>query len=142
MRSSWDNKQPRAYWKGNPDVVSPIRLELMKCNHSRFWGAQIMRQVRFTYRPFQVTPNASDADVCVFFIYRTGRKKQKVGLNNPSSPTNAITGKSQVNIIYVWTGGYEEDLIWFGFIVLQGTKYMQRVTRGQFLLSISYHVVP
>ncbi|KAL1202023.1 hypothetical protein V5N11_014970 [Cardamine amara subsp. amara] len=43
-RSSWDNKQPRAYWKGNPDVVSPIRMELMKCNHSRLWGAQIMRQ--------------------------------------------------------------------------------------------------
>lgn len=45
-RRSWYNKQPRAYWKGNPDVVSPIRLELMKCNHSRLWGAQIMRQVR------------------------------------------------------------------------------------------------
>ncbi|KAL9305298.1 unnamed protein product [Arabidopsis thaliana] len=43
-RRSWYNKQPRAYWKGNPDVVSPIRLELMKCNHSRLWGAQIMRQ--------------------------------------------------------------------------------------------------
>ncbi|CAN7065439.1 unnamed protein product [Brassica rapa subsp. trilocularis] len=43
-RSSWDSKQPRAYWKGNPDVVSPIRMELMKCNHSRLWGAQIMRQ--------------------------------------------------------------------------------------------------
>ncbi|CAN8295180.1 unnamed protein product [Cochlearia groenlandica] len=43
-RSSWDNKQPRAYWKGNPDVVSPIRMELVKCNHSRLWGAQIMRQ--------------------------------------------------------------------------------------------------
>ncbi|KAG2260628.1 hypothetical protein Bca52824_079922 [Brassica carinata] len=43
-RSSWGSKQPRAYWKGNPDVVSPIRIELMKCNHSRLWGAQIMRQ--------------------------------------------------------------------------------------------------
>ncbi|KFK43043.1 hypothetical protein AALP_AA1G071000 [Arabis alpina] len=43
-RSSWNNKQPRAYWKGNPDVVSPIRMELVKCNHSRLWGAQIMRQ--------------------------------------------------------------------------------------------------
>ncbi|KAJ4895406.1 hypothetical protein Rs2_22200 [Raphanus sativus] len=43
-RSSWGSKQPRAYWKGNPDVVSPIRMELMKCNHSRLWGAQIMRQ--------------------------------------------------------------------------------------------------
>ena len=49
-RSSWGSKQPRAYWKGNPDVVSPIRMELMKCNHSRLWGAQIMRQVQ----PFSI----------------------------------------------------------------------------------------
>ncbi|KAL5814779.1 hypothetical protein ACOSQ4_025420 [Xanthoceras sorbifolium] len=41
---SWLKKWPRAYWKGNPDVVSPIRQELLKCNHSRLWGAQIMRQ--------------------------------------------------------------------------------------------------
>lgn len=43
---SWFNKFPRAYWKGNPDVDSPAREELLKCNHSRMWGAQIMRQVQ------------------------------------------------------------------------------------------------
>lgn len=32
----------------------------------------------------------------VFFIYRTGKKKQKVGLSSPSFPTNAITGKSYI----------------------------------------------
>jgi hypothetical protein len=42
--------------------------------------------------------------MCVF-KYRTGQKKQKVGLSNPSFPTNAITG----------------------------TKSMQKVMRGQFL---------
>ncbi|XP_055962376.1 uncharacterized protein LOC126653960 isoform X2 [Mercurialis annua] len=41
---SWSRKLPRAYWKGNPDVLSPIRTELMQCNHSRKWGAHIMRQ--------------------------------------------------------------------------------------------------
>lgn len=41
---SWKNKLPRAYWKGNPDVASPIRTELLNCNHSRKWNAQIMRQ--------------------------------------------------------------------------------------------------
>ncbi|EEF36767.1 protein O-glucosyltransferase 1 [Ricinus communis] len=41
---SWSKKWPRAYWKGNPDVLSPIRTELMQCNHSRKWGAHIMRQ--------------------------------------------------------------------------------------------------
>lgn len=43
---SWSKKSPQAYWKGNPDVQSPVRIELLKCNHSRMWGAQIMRQVK------------------------------------------------------------------------------------------------
>ncbi|XVF46743.1 hypothetical protein PTKIN_Ptkin03bG0052800 [Pterospermum kingtungense] len=41
---SWVQKIPRAFWKGNPDVEAPIRLELMNCNHPRKWGAQIIRQ--------------------------------------------------------------------------------------------------
>ncbi|KAL7173162.1 hypothetical protein ACSBR2_032601 [Camellia fascicularis] len=41
---SWRNKWPVAYWKGNPDVASPLREELLTCNHSRLWRAQIMRQ--------------------------------------------------------------------------------------------------
>ncbi|XP_024026706.1 O-glucosyltransferase rumi homolog [Morus notabilis] len=43
-RTSWTKKHPRAYWKGNPDVDSPVRTELLNCNHSRTWGAQIWRQ--------------------------------------------------------------------------------------------------
>lgn len=42
---SWASKIPVAYWKGNPDVVSPIRLELLNCNDTQMWRAQIMRQV-------------------------------------------------------------------------------------------------
>ncbi|KAK0604851.1 hypothetical protein LWI29_020146 [Acer saccharum] len=41
---SWIQKWPLAYWKGNPDVFSPIRQELLNCNHSTRWGAEIMRQ--------------------------------------------------------------------------------------------------
>ncbi|XP_043687070.1 protein O-glucosyltransferase 1 [Telopea speciosissima] len=41
---SWKKKTPRAYWKGNPNVFASIRTELLTCNHSRKWGAQIMRQ--------------------------------------------------------------------------------------------------
>lgn len=44
QRTSWTKKQPHAYWKGNPDVDSPVRTQLLKCNHSRLWGAQIWRQ--------------------------------------------------------------------------------------------------
>ena len=45
QRTSWTNKVPQAYWKGNPDVDSPVRTQLLNCNHSRKWGAQIWRQV-------------------------------------------------------------------------------------------------
>ncbi|KAL1370110.1 hypothetical protein HN51_000421 [Arachis hypogaea] len=41
---SWRNKIPQAYWRGNPDVASPIRTELLNCNDSSKWGATIMRQ--------------------------------------------------------------------------------------------------
>lgn len=42
---SWNKKWPFAYWKGNPDVASPIREALLQCNDTQLWGAQIMRQV-------------------------------------------------------------------------------------------------
>lgn len=41
---SWSRKFPHAYWKGNPDVGSPIRTELLQCNDTRKWGAQILSQ--------------------------------------------------------------------------------------------------
>ncbi|KAM1494808.1 hypothetical protein ACFXTO_029602 [Malus domestica] len=41
---SWKKKEPFAYWKGNPDVSSPIRTELLNCNDTKMWRAQIMRQ--------------------------------------------------------------------------------------------------
>ncbi|XP_077222957.1 O-glucosyltransferase rumi-like protein (DUF821) [Tasmannia lanceolata] len=40
----WTMKRPTAYWKGNPDVNSPVREKLLSCNDSRTWGAEIMRQ--------------------------------------------------------------------------------------------------
>lgn len=44
----WTEKHPTAHWKGNPDVDSPVRTELLHCNESRSWGAEIMRQVKFS----------------------------------------------------------------------------------------------
>ncbi|MQL83858.1 hypothetical protein Taro_016369, partial [Colocasia esculenta] len=40
----WALKHDVAYWKGNPDVDSPIRMELLNCNDSKVWGAKILRQ--------------------------------------------------------------------------------------------------
>lgn len=42
---SWEKKFPYAYWKGNPDVNSRVREELIMCNDTNKWGAQILRQV-------------------------------------------------------------------------------------------------
>ncbi|CAL5202517.1 unnamed protein product [Lathyrus oleraceus] len=41
---SWRDRKQLAYWKGNPDVLSPIRTELLNCNDSKAWGAEILRQ--------------------------------------------------------------------------------------------------
>ncbi|XP_008791205.1 O-glucosyltransferase rumi homolog [Phoenix dactylifera] len=41
---NWKRKDKTAYWKGNPDVQSPIRMALLNCNDTKKWRAQIMRQ--------------------------------------------------------------------------------------------------
>ncbi|RLN28541.1 protein O-glucosyltransferase 1 [Panicum miliaceum] len=42
--TKWVDRVPRAYWKGNPDVASPLRLALLGCNDTNLWRAEIMRQ--------------------------------------------------------------------------------------------------
>lgn len=51
---SWAEKSPVAYWKGNPDVFSPIRTELLQCNDTDRWSAEILRQVDCL--TFQIPP--------------------------------------------------------------------------------------
>ncbi|KQK07501.1 O-glucosyltransferase rumi homolog [Brachypodium distachyon] len=43
-RVKWGDRVPLAFWKGNPDVASPLRLALLACNDTNLWHAQIMRQ--------------------------------------------------------------------------------------------------
>ncbi|VAH14490.1 unnamed protein product [Triticum turgidum subsp. durum] len=43
-RVKWPDRVPTAYWKGNPDVASPLRLALLACNDTNLWRAEIMRQ--------------------------------------------------------------------------------------------------
>ncbi|XP_043715529.1 O-glucosyltransferase rumi homolog [Telopea speciosissima] len=44
-RTKWIDREPYAYWKGNPDVAS-TRQDLMKCNASdkKDWNARLYRQ--------------------------------------------------------------------------------------------------
>ncbi|KVH94082.1 Lipopolysaccharide-modifying protein [Cynara cardunculus var. scolymus] len=44
QQQRWKKKHPYAYWKGNPDVISPTREALLMCNDTKHWGALIMRQ--------------------------------------------------------------------------------------------------
>uniref|UniRef100_A0A7N0TH08 Glycosyl transferase CAP10 domain-containing protein n=1 Tax=Kalanchoe fedtschenkoi TaxID=63787 RepID=A0A7N0TH08_KALFE len=41
---TWIDRLAFAYWKGNPDTGSPARSELLHCNDTLKWGAQILRQ--------------------------------------------------------------------------------------------------
>lgn len=45
QETTWRKKELLAYWKGNPDVGSRVREELLNCNDSKTYRAQIMRQV-------------------------------------------------------------------------------------------------
>lgn len=47
-RESWLNREPYAYWKGNP-TVAETRQDLMKCNVSdkQEWNARLYAQVSF-----------------------------------------------------------------------------------------------
>ena len=47
-RTKWEDRQPYAFWKGNPDV-SATRHDLLKCNVSkkRDWNARVYKQVPF-----------------------------------------------------------------------------------------------
>ncbi|KAJ4749965.1 O-glucosyltransferase rumi-like protein (DUF821) [Rhynchospora pubera] len=40
----WKDRVRFAYWRGNPDVASPLRVALMSCNDTEKWQAQIFRQ--------------------------------------------------------------------------------------------------
>jgi protein glucosyltransferase len=40
----WADRVPTAYWKGNPDVASPLRVALLGCNDTALWRGEIMRQ--------------------------------------------------------------------------------------------------
>lgn len=46
-RSGWTDREPYAYWKGNP-AVAATRMDLLKCNVSdkQEWNARVYAQVR------------------------------------------------------------------------------------------------
>lgn len=46
QRTKWIDREPYAYWKGNP-TVAETRLDLMKCNLSEEydWKARLYKQV-------------------------------------------------------------------------------------------------
>ncbi|GLJ32060.1 hypothetical protein SUGI_0645550 [Cryptomeria japonica] len=43
QRIKWENRDPTAYWKGNP-WVSPKRVDLMKCKKSPNWNGKLYTQ--------------------------------------------------------------------------------------------------
>lgn len=51
-RMKWVERQPYAYWKGNP-VVAETRQDLLKCNVSekQDWNARLYAQVLYFLSP-------------------------------------------------------------------------------------------
>lgn len=105
---NWSQKFPHAYWKGNPDVASPLRVELLKCNDTERWGAQIMRQVWVgTWKLLSIHHLDShiEGSFCVYtkFIfwvliiycakYRIGLKQQQRDLSSPNYRISVIIGE-------------------------------------------------
>lgn len=47
-RTRWEDREPHAYWKGNPRVAE-TRQDLLKCNVSdkQDWGARVYDQVHY-----------------------------------------------------------------------------------------------
>ncbi|PIA32247.1 hypothetical protein AQUCO_04500089v1, partial [Aquilegia coerulea] len=41
---NWTRKLDHAYWKGNPFVSSSARMELLRCNDTKKWGAEVFIQ--------------------------------------------------------------------------------------------------
>ena len=48
--TKWEDREPYAYWKGNP-VVAATRQDLLKCNVSekQDWNARLYAQVSFPF---------------------------------------------------------------------------------------------
>ncbi|KAL5710201.1 hypothetical protein ACHQM5_020793 [Ranunculus cassubicifolius] len=69
----WEKKIDHAYWRGNPYVGSPARMELLKCNDPRKCGAEVYIQdwVQETKSGF---PKSKLADQCKhrYKIYAEG----------------------------------------------------------------------
>lgn len=49
-RKTWMEREPYAYWKGNP-IVAETRMDLLKCNVSdkQDWNARVYAQVHHTH---------------------------------------------------------------------------------------------
>lgn len=98
---SWKKKEPFAYWKGNPDVSSPIRTELLNCNDTKMWRAQIMRQVEFKTACWSLfnlnggsdRPKARPDIIFSNINLRIGKRKQELVMSIPNYLSSVIISK-------------------------------------------------
>ncbi|KAB2001210.1 hypothetical protein ES319_D12G285000v1 [Gossypium barbadense] len=74
QRMGWDEREPHAYWKGNPEVAE-TRQDLLKCNVSdqQDWGARVFAQDwKKESKAGYKTSNLADQCVHRFKIYVEG----------------------------------------------------------------------
>lgn len=99
----WEEREPFAYWKGNPNV-SYSRERLLKCNLTRpnLSSVHLYSVVRnqpwlyiaiiFFFLVWKL--------MVVFNCFRIGRRSRAESLSTPTLQTNAPTGWS-INIVFI-----------------------------------------
>ena len=108
QRTTWINREPYAYWKGNPSVAE-TRQDLMKCNVSEEheWNARVYAQVVMMmhfekYGIFEkiqktlilLVTTAILIYVCFCFdLGRIGSENQRKVTSNQTWRVNAIIGR-------------------------------------------------
>jgi hypothetical protein len=92
----WESRRPKAYWKGNPNVGSKIREELMKCNSSleNDSGTEIFQQV---YEVHAMKFYSKEPFFLLEFN-RIGKLRLRQVSRIPNFQSNVTTGK----IHYCW----------------------------------------
>ncbi|KAL5982572.1 hypothetical protein ACLOJK_016646 [Asimina triloba] len=86
---NWEKKTGTAYWKGNPDVASPVRVDLLKCNDTNAWGAQIFRQAEAIGKGGQDFMETLNMDRVYDYMYHLIVEYSKLLDFKPAPPSSA-----------------------------------------------------
>ncbi|XP_059067815.1 uncharacterized protein LOC131042854 [Cryptomeria japonica] len=112
----WVNRNPIAYWKGNP-TVARIRMELLKCSKIPNWNGQLIVQRD-----------------------KTGEGRSEKGLNIPNCLNNASTEKmcESLNNTVNWGNSHTEEAMEIGNA---GSDFLLNELKMKHVYDYMFHVL-